>query len=180
MFDDDDIMMPNNLEIKLQMFEETGADLVYSAYYALLENNEMIYCPSKDFDYDSFIDRPYFGHGATACKTDFWLKTQYNPAYTACIDYEWATRATRLAKKLAYTNIPLYMYRKQPGSISEREGGNLSRYLFGEAQKAAEPYIGKVKTECERWYHPLRNVERQLLEEQNEKKQSAKTKSKLS
>ena len=169
LFDDDDIMMPCNLETKLKMFEDTGADLVYSAYYALLGNNEMIYCPSKDFNYDSFINRPYFGHGATACKTDFWLATKYNPEYTAALDYEWVTRATRTAKKLAYTNIPLYMYRKQPNSISEAQRGNLSRFMFAKAQTAAEEYTGKVKTECERWYHAQRNVERELVKLKNNK-----------
>jgi glycosyltransferase involved in cell wall biosynthesis len=154
--DDDDILFPNAFEMRVAMLKETKADFVYSSYYALLSNNEMIFCPTKKFEYDSWVEKPYIGYGTWAFKKEFFLATSFNPNFVAALDYEWLSRATRVAKKIAYTPIPTYMYRKQPYSLSEREGGSLSKRLRADAQRAAELHKGTVKVECIKWIPKIR------------------------
>ena len=117
-FDDDDYLLPNSLRVYAEMMEETGADMGYSGRYTLLLNNQLLYVKPEPFTLMDYINHPMLGHGSLVMRTLLYKKIEHDDTYPASIDFDFICKCAMTGARIAWTEVPLYIYRNHPESIT--------------------------------------------------------------
>jgi len=152
-FDDDDIMMPCKLDVSYKMMEETGADFGYSARFTHLLNNQITYTPTKPFDMELFLERPFIGFGSVVTTKDLFMEIDFDEDMPASLDFDWIGRCALAGAKMAYTDIPLYVWRNHLGSITFNSN-ILQRTFYDKSKGVIErkwKRMKKPKNEVVKW-----------------------------
>lgn len=151
-FDDDDIMMPSKLEKNLQMMEETKADFGYSARYTHLINNQIIYTPTKPFTFEEFMEKPFIGFGSVIVTKDLYMDVDWDEKLFASLDFDWIAKCALKGIRMAYTDIPLYIWRNHLESITYKSNTLQKENYERAKERAINIYKkDKLKIKIEKW-----------------------------
>jgi glycosyltransferase involved in cell wall biosynthesis len=154
-FDDDDYLVPCALEMYASMMEETGADMGYSARYTLALNNQVVYTPNREFSMEAFLERPMVGTGSLVVKKGLYDSIDYDTCFPASMDFDFICKCAMTGAKVAYTDLPLYMYRNHLNSITF-DANPLQAMYYDKAKCRIQEELKqrKVSNELVRWAPP--------------------------
>jgi len=151
-FDDDDFLVPNALETYCDMMEETKAGFSYAARYTLALNGQVVYTPSREFSIPNFLERPMLGNGGLCVTNELYQEIDYDETFSASMDFDFICKCALTGAKVAYTDLPLYLYRNHLSSITF--GSNpIQRLYYEKAKKRTNQVLKrkKVSNELVRW-----------------------------
>jgi len=143
-FDDDDIMVPCKLEKSVQMMEETGADFGYSARYTHLLNNQIVYTPTRRFEMMDHLEKPMMGFGSIITTKELFDKIEWDEKLLASLDFDWITKVAMTNPTMAYTQIPLYIWRNHLDSITY-ENNVLQKMMYQKVKRKAKRDMKKLE-----------------------------------
>ncbi len=119
--DSDDFYEPARAELTLQGFERDQCDVCYGTYEVLYEETGE-YAPPKrptpDFDLESYKERNYIPHAASAYRRTIAFDFPYNAFFVRAADYDFFFRVARYGKKFTFVPEKFFTYVVHTSNVS--------------------------------------------------------------